>query len=284
MSPLLSRLWQWNVHRVIDMLKFIFSTGQHKLRGLRNAVLIIVVLVLPPVTLADIDWSSADWGGYSVDSLSYWSYADMSRRTAEQARARSTPQRGQSANPAPRKSPESALSTADNVLPSGAFKDGRGLAQLAELHAGEQSREQRMARRAQYRQIVQGFNQNVEKLYGLPANNLATGMTVVMAGAYSAYQNRRFPDAWVKPLYQQMEGMLLQDPRLPKRSAAQKAADYQIMVGAGMAMMLTQAELEKAPNPAALKQLRDTGRDALRTLFNADPQSVEFSSAGLRVR
>ena len=66
--------------------------------------------------------------------------------------------------------------------------------------------------------------------------------------------------------------------------AAQKAADYQIMVGAGMAMMLTQAELEKAPNPAALKQLRDTGRDALRTLFNADPQSVEFSSAGLRVR
>ena len=96
----------------------------------------------------------------------------------------------------------------------------------------------------------------------MPANNLATGLTVVLAGAYAAYHNQPFPDAWVKPLYQQMEGLLLQDSRLHQRSTVGKAADYQVMVGAGMAMMLTQAELQKAPDAKALQQLRDTGADA----------------------
>lgn len=248
-----------------------------RLRGLCLGLGAAAALALPPAAQA-IDWGYADWGSSSVDSLSYWSYSDMSRRSAQRQRALASGQ-SKSTRSAP-KTQSSALSTASNVSASGQFRDERGLDGLAAMYPLDQFFE----RKTQFRQIVQGFNQNVQKLYGLPANNLATGMTVVMAGAYSAYQNRPFPDAWVKPLYQQMEGMLLQDPRLPKRSAAQKAADYQIMVGAGMAMMLTQAELEKAPNPAALKQLRDTGRDALRTLFNADPQSVEFSSAGLRVR
>ena len=118
----------------------------------------------------------------------------------------------------------------------------------------------------------------------MPANNLATGLTVVLAGAYAAYHNQPFPDAWVKPLYQQMEGLLLQDSRLHQRSTVGKAADYQVMVGAGMAMMLTQAELQKAPDAKALQQLRDTGADALRTLFKADPQQVEFTRSGLQVR
>ena len=81
-----------------------------------------------------------------------------------------------------------------------------------------------------------------------------------------------------------MEGLLLQDSRLHQRSTVGKAADYQIMVGAGMAMMLTQAELQKAPDAKALQQLRDTGADALRTLFKADPQQVEFTRSGLQVR
>lgn len=259
------------------MLNLCFPPGWRKLRGLCIVSLVAGTLALPPAARADIDWSSADWGGYSVDSLSYWSYSDMSRRSAERQQALG--ERGRSARPAP-KNPESALSTARNVSASGEFEDERGLEGLARMYP----REQFFQRKKQYRQIVQGFNQSVQKLYGLPANNLATGMTVVLAGAYSAYQNQRFPDAWVKPLYQQVEGLLLRDPRLPQRSAADKASDYQVMVGAGMAMMLTQAELEKAPNAVALKQLRDTGADALRTLFKAEPQQVEFSRSGLRVQ
>ena len=95
--------------------------------------------------------------------------------------------------------------------------------------------------------------------------------------------NQPFPDAWVKPLYQQMEGLLLQDSRLHQRSTVGKAADYQVMVGAGMAMMLTQAELQKAPDAKALQQLRDTGADALRTLFKADPQQVGFDGLPVAV-
>ncbi|QTD45516.1 DUF6683 family protein [Ottowia testudinis] len=258
------------------MRHFFFSPRPHKLR---NAALIVGALTLAPVAQADIDWSSADWGGFSPNSLSYWSHSDSMRsHQIEQSRARSG--RGPSAKPAPKKNPESALSTASNVFPTGEFRDGGGLDALARMYP----REQFFERKKQYRQIVQGFNQSVQKLYGVPPNNLATGMTVVLAGAYSAYQNKSFPDTWVKPLYQQMEGLLLKDPRLMQRSEADKATDYQVMVGAGMAMMLAQSELEKSPNPAGLKKLRDTGADALRTLFQAAPETVEFSPSGLRVR
>lgn len=261
------------------MPSFILSSARLKPRKVGIGGLIACALALPVTAMADIDWSSADWGGYSVDSLSYWSYSDMSRRSMEQAQT-ATARRGRaSAEEAPQ-SPPSQLSTASNVSVSGGFVNERGLEGLARMYP----RDQFYDRKKQYRQIVEGFNQSVQKLYGVPPNNLATGMTVVLAGAYSAYNNQRFPDAWVKPLYQQMEAMLLRDPRLPQRSAADKASDYQVMVGAGMAMMLTQAELEKAPSPAALKQLRDTGADALRTLFKAEPDAVAFSRSGLQVR
>ena len=248
-----------------------------RLRGLCLGLGAAAALALPPAAQA-IDWGYANWGSSSVDSLSYWSYSDMSRRSAQRQRALASGQ-SKSTISAP-KTQSSALSTASNVSASGQFRDERGLDGLAAMYP----RDQFFERKTQFRQIVQGFNQNVQKLYGVPANNLATGLTVVLAGAYAAYHNQPFPDAWVKPLYQQMEGLLLQDSRLHQRSTVGKAADYQVMVGAGMAMMLTQAELQKAPDAKVLQQLRDTGADALRTLFKADPQQVEFTRSGLQVR
>lgn len=240
-------------------------------RGLCGVWLCAGLLALPPAALA-IDWSTADWGGYSPDALSYWQYRDAGQRSVKQMQ-RGGSQGGTARAP----DPKAALSTAGNIDRKGAFKQEAGLDKLARLYPREQFYE----RRKQFRQIVQGFNGSVEKLYGVPPNNLATALTVAVAGAYSAYHNQAFPDGWVKPLYRQMEARLLQDPRLQERDRLGKYADYQVMVGTGMAMMLTQAELQKAPDAAALAGLRRSGAEALHTLFQADPASLKFSARGV---
>ncbi|MFT3778993.1 MAG: hypothetical protein QM772_12080 [Ottowia sp.] len=255
-------------------------SGWARPRGLCAALAAAGALALSATARADIDWNSADWGGFSPNALSYWSYRDMGDRSARKVLELSNKRSSREKSSKTPAHQPSALSTAGNVAASGAFVDERGIEQLARLYP----RDQFQARKKQYTLIVQSFNQSVRKLYGLPSNNLATGMAVVAAGAYSAYHNQRFPDAWVRPLYQQMKELLLQDPRVSQRPAAQKAVDYQVMVGTGMAMMLAQAELEKAPNADTRAQLRRAGAETLRTLFQADPGSVTFTSAGLKAR
>lgn len=243
------------------------------LRRLCAAVLAISALSLASTARADIDWSTSDWGGYSPDALTYWQYRDAGQRSVNQMQRSGGP-RGDSA-----KIP--SLSTAGNVMSTGEFKDDAGLEQLARMYP----RDQYYQRKKQYRLIVQSFNQSVDKLYGVPPNNLATGMTVALAGAYSAYHNKPFPDGWVKRLYRQMEERLLHDPRLAARPVGDRYSDYQVMVGSGMALLLTQAELQKTPNPSAEAQLRRTGANALRALAGTDDAAkVQISSSGLRVR
>lgn len=211
-------------------------------------------------------------GGYSPDALSYWQYRDAGQSSVNQMQEPDA-----SGNRAEK---ASELSTAGNVMSSGDFKDDQGLEALARMYPREQFHQ----RKKQYRELVQTFNQIVHELYGVPSNNLVTGMTVVLAGAYAAYHNKSFPDDWVKQLYLQMEQELQQDPRLATRTVAQRASDYLVMVGSGMALLLMQAELQKAPNPKVAAQLRRTGADALRSLVSAEPDRVEFSSSGLRLR
>lgn len=254
------------------MQNFSHRLGRSGPRRLWPALLMGCVVTLAQPARADIDWSTADWGGYSPDALTYWQYREATQRTADQMQRGSTSRGNSPATP--------PLSTAGNVMRSGQFKDVEGFEQLARMYP----REQFYQRTKQYRLIVESFNENVEKLYGVPPNNLATAMTVALAGAYSAYHNKSFPDAWVKRLYRQMEERLLEDPRLAKRSVGQKATDYQVMVGVGMVLLLTQAELQKTPNAAAQAQLRRTGGDALRALAGANPDQVQLSSSGLRVR
>ena len=247
--------------------------------GARLLLVAGLALAALPRTAPTIDWGSADWGGYSVNSLSYWSYAEMTRRSAKRAQEAARP-RGRSASKPKPKSRAELLSVAANRTSSGGFQDGRGLDALARMYP----RDEFFERKKQFRQIVKGFNESVQGLYGVPPDNLATGLTVALAGSYAAYHNRSFPDPWVKPLYRQMEELLLNDPRLEERAPVSKAGDYQVMVGTGMMLMLAQAEVQKSPDAASERKLRQAGAEALKALLNTDLDRVEFSARGLRVR
>lgn len=224
----------------------------------------------PLAARADIDWGMADWGAFSPDALSYWSYAEMAQRSYKYDDEKSSS----------KSEPEDPLSVAYNLFKTGEFKEDKGLDQLARLFP----REEFYDRKKQFRQLVMAFNESVDKLYGVPANNLATGLTVALAGAYSAYHNREFPEKWVKPLYRQMEGMLLKDPRLPKRGRRDKANDYQVLVGVGMMLLAAQADVQKNPGAASQQQLRQAGASALKALLQTDLERVEFSAKGIKAR
>ena len=239
---------------------------------LRAGAVLVATLALGQAAHADIDWSTADWGGYSPDALNYWQYRDAGQRSVNQMQ-----RAGQSRDEAPA---PPTLSTTSNLFSSGEFKHDDGLELLARMYP----RDEFYQRKKQYRQIVMAFNQSVDKLYGVPPNNLATGMTVALAGAYSAYHQKPFPDGWVKRLYRQMEQGMLDDPRLAKRTFRDRGSDYQVMVGAGMVLLMTQAELQKTSNPDAAARLRQTGAQTLRALTGAEPDRVDFSSSGMRVR
>lgn len=245
--------------------------------GARLLLLAGLALAALPRVAPAIDWGSADWGGYSVNSLSYWSYAEMTRRSAKQAQKAARAKGRSTATP---KAKPAAPNTARNALSTGGMADERGIEQLARLYPREEFAE----RKQQFRQIVTGFNQSVQKLYGVAPNNLATALTVALAGSYAAYQNQPFPDPWIKPLHRQMETLLLNDPRLGERAPAQKAGDYQVLVGTGMMLLLAQAELQQSPSPAGQRQLRQAGEEALNALLQIDLDRVDFTDQGIQVR
>ena len=132
-----------------------------------------------------------------------------------------------------------------------------------------------------YKKLIVTFNDTIPRTYGIPKNNLATAYAAILAGSYAAYTNRPFPDDAVKPLYQQMERVILGAPAIHEASVTEKNTLYQIWVGVGMVMLATQAELAQHPNPAQQAQLQQAGANSLRILLGVEPDKVRFTKQGL---
>ncbi|MFT4027286.1 MAG: hypothetical protein QM676_10855 [Novosphingobium sp.] len=113
---------------------------------------------------------------------------------------------------------------------------------------------------------------------------MATGTAALLTGAYAAYHNRSFPDAWVRPLVRQLEATMVNDTNLANAPAADKETAYYVMVGTGMTMQVAQAELAKQPNARRAAELRRLGADVFRKMQIVDPSRVQFSETGISFR
>ena len=157
---------------------------------------------------------------------------------------------------------------------------GKGIDLLASMYP----REEQALRARQFSQIVVAFNKSMPTLYGVPRNNLATGMAAALVGGYAAYNNRTLPDAMVKPLVEQLQRGLQDDPRIVQATAQDKRAWYQVMVGLGMGLLVSQAELAERPDPAQQALLRRAGEQLLRSTLGVDPARLSFTTSGLQIR
>ena len=245
----------------------------------RAIVFLACAVAASPVAMADIDWSAPDWGGLSPNAITDLSQMQMSARALRDLNDAVS---GDS-KPARSKKPARSVLDAPNTSVSGkSFFDVRGTEQLASLDGAKGV--DFVHRSHYYEKIIWSFDQNVERLYGLPRSNLATGMTALLAGGYAASNNKEFPESWIKPLYQQAEKLMTDNPKVQNATIRGKAVMYQVLVGVGMHLQLVQADLQKNPDPAKERQLRNAGAEVLRGVFGADADKIQFSSSGLRVR
>ena len=236
---------------------------------------------------------------FSTDYFTKVTWDDINRRTSDQARearkkAAPSPRRASSPKSAspqtsprqvtPRQSaarPSPAASPAAlDFRPTGALARSKGInALVAHYSAAEQA-----GARANYVAMIESFNNSVPRLYGVRKNNMATGTAALLTGAYVAYTNRPFPDAWVRPLVAQLESTMVEDRNLTGASAADKETAYHVMVGTGMTLQVAQAELAKKPDARKAAELRRMGADIFRKMQINDPARIRFSENGISIR
>lgn len=132
--------------------------------------------------------------------------------------------------------------------------------------------------------LIMTFHQNAERLYGVPANHLASAVAASMAGGYAAYTNTPFRDEWVQPLVAQLNQVMSEDATITGASLQKKIDMHQILVGMGMYLMTAQLELQQGgADPTQVAELRQAGGDYLRAMLGVDPDRLQFSTTGVRV-
>ncbi len=257
-----------------------------------------LLLFAPAAFLLAPPASAQIFDPFSTDYFTKVTWNDINRRTSEtlrdaqrrKAASGKTAPRQAAPRPAPRKTaprqatatPKAAAAPAASLSfrPAGPLAQSRGIEALV----SRQRPDQQSTARANYVTLITSFNDTVPRLYGVQKNNMATGVAALLSGAYVAYHNRPFPDAWVKPLVTQLEASMAGDPALANAPAADKETAYHIMVGAGMALQVAQLELAKKPDARAAAGLKKMGADIFRQLLIENPDQVEFSGTGMSLR
>ena len=172
------------------------------------------------------------------------------------------------------------LWTGPQMLIQGSFFDDEGIDDVVERFPYEQRKDMRKA----LTQIIASFNDSVEKLYGVPKENVATGMVALLAGGYAAYYNKPFPDKYVKSTVEQVGTYLRSKPELFEGKTTEKRRNYQKSVGVGMLLQLLQQEVQKSAKASDAAQLKQAGAQVIRAVLNVEPDQVEFTSSGLKFR
>jgi hypothetical protein len=134
-----------------------------------------------------------------------------------------------------------------------------------------------------FREMLDGFAK-IERQFGLPRNDIGVALAAFLAGSWSAYRNTEFPDAYFKPLVQQMQGILASQPAFARASDADKQQMYEQMAILGMFMATTQLALKERGNAQIERRLRDAGKGYLEKFLKTDADRVRPTATGLVVQ
>lgn len=239
-------------------------TGKH------FSSLLVIALLLISTASAQI----YEFQPYSSDYFTKITWDDINRRTAEAAKSSQV------------KTTQTTPKSAPAPVATLSFKSTGNLTQSKGIEAlvSQFGKDQQSTMKSNYAAMITSFNDSVVRLYGIEKNNLATGIAALLTGAYVAYNNKPFPDAWVKPLVKQLEKSMLQDGRLAGAPASDKEAAYHVMVGVGMSLQVAQLELSKKPDAQATARLKMMGAEVFKKLLTVEASRVQFSQTGMSIR
>ena len=213
--------------------------------------------------------------GFLIDFNEKWLRDDAINRALQQEREAGKPRSARGSSDFK----TDILWTGPQTVVKGEFLNDSAVVKLAGMYPPAQRKQSA----AMFTQVIASFNANVEKLYQVPPENVATGVAALLAGGYAAYHNRPFPDAWVRPLVLQIGDALRQKPALFEGKTTYKREAYQMAVGVGMLLLTAQAEAAKQRG-ADVSALKAAGGQVLQSVLGVSPDRIEFSSSGYRIR
>jgi dimeric dUTPase (all-alpha-NTP-PPase superfamily) len=124
----------------------------------------------------------------------------------------------------------------------------------------------------------------LERLLGIPNDDVAGAMAAYIAGNYIAANNVNIPDATFKVLVNQMRTLLVKIPAFKNASKAAKRDLYEQMAIIGTFMTLANIELKKPPlNPALITKFRSTAKNNLKQFLGVYAVKVKITSIGLAI-
>lgn len=225
----------------------------------------------------------AAWG-YSYDFTHDWIQSDLVRRSAKAVRDASQPKArgGSTAAAGARKSSLDIGSVGDFAGSNGTRLSDTRAAEL--LARRLYPRDEFVRRKSMFEELIVAFNRRVVAQYGIPRNNLASGMAMALAGGWSAYTGRPFPDAAVKPLVAQFDRAMQADAAISAMPVRDKVMAYHLMVGAGMWLLALQIDLGGRPDGAHAARLNQLGGDFLQSLVGVAPTRLRFDTQGLHIQ
>lgn len=134
--------------------------------------------------------------------------------------------------------------------------------------------------RKSLKQLQDSFPQ-VARSVGIPTNDLSSGLSALIAGAYMAYNNVSLNDNYMKPLANQLRSILQTAEEFDRLSDSQKKDVYDQMVIIGMLLAVSQSENQKKPNSRTTAQLKTAGKQVLEGLLKVNASKVRITSSGL---
>ncbi len=244
-------------------------------RRLVQAAILTGMVATAPAHAEFGDYGEGGWG-ISSSTLQDMIQADMmnrSLRAVQDAAGISGPSKSKS-KPSPPRSPldvRTALNAGGRY-----FTRDAGVVKLAALFP----RDQFVRRKSALETGIIALGKDAQQRYGVPNLNLATSRVALIAGAYTAYSGQLFPDAYVKPLFDQVAAKMANDPEVGAATPAKKSYDYQIGMGTALLLVGANIELQQAPDPTHRAQLRQIGANTLQSIFGVDASRVRFTTRG----
>jgi hypothetical protein len=158
---------------------------------------------------------------------------------------------------------------------------------IAELTQGL-PRDQAKSAQAAYQQALD-FHEAVIRKFGLPSGDLGVALASSIAGAWMAYNNKPFPDAYYLPLVSQMRRQIgSQDASLQGLTDSERTVIYEGLAVAGMLLASSQITWERnprAPGAQALRErMRSQGGETLTRMLRVAPDKVAIGPTGVRAQ
>jgi len=256
------------------------------MHGLRKGTLLLVLTFLSIQAQGyGPDYADFFINSYSKSATEQWLDNDLSRRRMELAKSKgaSKNDEGEDEDEDDELFQPDMLKTYQAYLhDDGTYSrnDGAGVSRLANSYPDHMYNISYI----NFIKMIEQFNKNAKKRYKIPDHNIASGLTVLLAGGYAAYHNRPFPKEAVRPTVEQIREVLHVSADFVSLKDDYKRSLYQEAVGMGLQLQLAQAEMARNPDPAVIAKMQQIGAKILRERLGVNPERIDFTEKGIVIR